>query len=102
MDEVKKVRTVCRSCHGGCGIIAHVKGGKVTKVEGDPDSPISHGTLCTKGLSITQLADIHPWARADVLFPIETADIFLCIPGDSLTHLFSLSRYRAGLQTQIP
>jgi anaerobic selenocysteine-containing dehydrogenase len=25
MEEVKKIETVCRSCHGGCGIIAHVK-----------------------------------------------------------------------------
>jgi len=25
MEEVRKVKTVCRSCHGGCGIIAHVK-----------------------------------------------------------------------------
>ncbi len=36
MSEVKHVRTVCRSCHGGCGVIAHVKKGKVIKVEGDP------------------------------------------------------------------
>ena len=59
MGEVTKIKTVCRSCHGGCGVIAHVQDGKVVKVEGDPDSPISHGTLCSKGLAITQLA-YHP------------------------------------------
>jgi anaerobic selenocysteine-containing dehydrogenase len=59
MGEVKKVRTACRQCHGGCGVIAHVQDGKVIKVEGDPDSPISHGTLCSKGLSVTQMA-YHP------------------------------------------
>jgi len=59
MGELKKVKTVCRSCHGGCGVIAHVKGDKVIKVEGDPDSPISRGSLCSKGLAITQLA-YHP------------------------------------------
>lgn len=59
MGEVQKIRTVCRSCHGGCGVIAHVQDGKVIKVEGDPDSPISYGTLCSKGLSIAQLA-YHP------------------------------------------
>ncbi len=59
MGEVKKIRTACRSCHGACGVIAHVKDGKVIKVKGDPDSPISHGTLCSKGLAITQLA-YHP------------------------------------------
>ena len=59
MGEVKKIKTVCRSCHGGCGVIAHVQDGKVIKVDGNPDSPISHGTLCSKGLAITQLA-YHP------------------------------------------
>ena len=59
MGSDEKIRTVCRSCHGGCGVIAHVKDRKVIKVEGDPDSPISHGTLCSKGLAITQLA-YHP------------------------------------------
>jgi anaerobic selenocysteine-containing dehydrogenase len=59
MGEVQKIRTACRNCHGGCGVIAHVKDGKVIKVEGDPNSPISHGTLCSKGLAVTQLA-YHP------------------------------------------
>jgi anaerobic selenocysteine-containing dehydrogenase len=59
MEDVTKIRTVCRSCHGACGVIAHVKDGKVIKVEGDPTSPISHGTMCAKGLAITKLA-YHP------------------------------------------
>ena len=67
MEEVKKIRTACRSCHGGCGVIAHVKEGRVIKVEGDPNSPISHGTLCSKGLAITQLA-YHP---DRVLYPLK-------------------------------
>ena len=59
MEEVKKIRTACRSCHGGCGVIAYVKNGRVIKGQGDPYFPISHGTLCSKGLAITQLA-YHP------------------------------------------
>ena len=70
MGEVKKIRTACRSCHGGCGVIAHVADGKVIKVEGDPESPIGHGSLCSKGLSITQLVYhpdriIHPMKKTD-------------------------------------
>ena len=70
MGEVMKMKTVCRSCHGGCGVIAHVKGGRVVKVEGDPDSPISHGAMCTKGLAITQVA-YHP---DRVLHPMKKTD----------------------------
>jgi anaerobic selenocysteine-containing dehydrogenase len=67
MEEVEKIKTVCRSCHGGCGVIAFAKDGKVIKVEGDPDSPISHGTMCAKGLAITQLA-YHP---DRILYPMK-------------------------------
>jgi hypothetical protein len=56
IEDVKRVKTICRGCHGGCGVIAHVKDERVIKVEGDPDPPTSHGTMCTKGLSIIQLA----------------------------------------------
>jgi anaerobic selenocysteine-containing dehydrogenase len=70
MGEIKKIRTVCRSCHGGCGVIAHVKDGKVIKVEGDRASPISHGTMCSKGLAITQLA-YHP---DRILYPMKKGD----------------------------
>jgi anaerobic selenocysteine-containing dehydrogenase len=71
MEEgIQKIRTACRNCHGGCGVIAHVKDGKVIKVEGDPNSPISHGTMCSKGLSITQLA-YHP---DRILYPMEKTE----------------------------
>jgi anaerobic selenocysteine-containing dehydrogenase len=46
------VKTYCaRMDHGGCGILAHVESGKITKIEGDPDSPISKGYICAKGLA---------------------------------------------------
>jgi anaerobic selenocysteine-containing dehydrogenase len=67
MEEVNKIKTHCRGCHGACGVIATVKDGKVTKVEGDPDDPISHGTMCTKGLSVTQTA-YHP---NRILYPMK-------------------------------
>jgi anaerobic selenocysteine-containing dehydrogenase len=59
MEAQRKVRTVCRGCHGGCGVIATVQDGRVVKIEGDPQSPISYGTLCSKGLAVLQIA-YHP------------------------------------------
>ena len=48
--EIKK--TVCDICAPDhhCGIDAYVKDGRILKVEGSPDHPYSHGSLCTKGL----------------------------------------------------
>ncbi|MFX1427793.1 MAG: molybdopterin-dependent oxidoreductase, partial [Promethearchaeota archaeon] len=67
MEKFKKIRTICRGCHGGCGVIAYVKNDRVIKVEGDPESPISYGTMCSKGLAVTQLA-YHP---DRILFPMK-------------------------------
>jgi anaerobic selenocysteine-containing dehydrogenase len=53
------VKSHCRMCHGGCGVLIYTKNGKVSKIAGDPDCPINHGTLCSKGIASPQLA-YHP------------------------------------------
>jgi anaerobic selenocysteine-containing dehydrogenase len=53
------VRSHCRMCHGGCGVLVYTKNGKVAKIAGDPYCPINHGTLCSKGIASAQLA-YHP------------------------------------------
>lgn len=49
------VKSVCPYCAVGCGQNVYVRGGKVTQIEGDPDSPISRGRLCPKGSATLQL-----------------------------------------------
>jgi anaerobic selenocysteine-containing dehydrogenase len=46
-------------CHGNCGVLAHVKEGKVIKVEGDPDHPWNQGRLCPRCLAMPQYM-YHP------------------------------------------
>jgi len=53
------VKSYCRMCHGGCGVIVYLKEGRVEKIAGDPECPINHGTLCSKGIASAQLA-YHP------------------------------------------
>lgn len=53
------VKSHCRNCHGGCGVLVYVKDGRIAKIAGDPDCPINHGTLCSKGLASSQLV-YHP------------------------------------------
>ncbi len=50
-DETKIVKTCCRACIHNCGVLAHVRNGRVVKIEGNPEYPMSHGALCAKGLS---------------------------------------------------
>jgi formate dehydrogenase major subunit len=51
------VRSVCPYCAVGCGQRVWSKDGKVTQIEGDPDSPISRGRLCPKGSASEQLVN---------------------------------------------
>jgi len=53
------LKSVCRSCHGGCGTLMTVKEGELLKVEGDPASPLNHGRLCPIGGSTLDLV-YHP------------------------------------------
>jgi formate dehydrogenase major subunit len=51
----KVVKSVCPYCAVGCGQNVYVQDGRVTQIEGDPDSPISRGRLCPKGSASLQL-----------------------------------------------
>lgn len=61
--EGEVVRTTVWSagpgCHGGCGVLAHVKDGRLIKVEGDPNHPWNQGRLCPRCLALTQYV-YHP------------------------------------------
>ncbi len=57
MKEI--IKTACRACHGGCGALVTVEDGVVTRLRPDPDSPLSRGRMCPKGLAGIQLL-YHP------------------------------------------
>lgn len=52
----REVPSVCPYCAVGCGQIVSVRNGAIVNIEGNPDSPISGGTLCPKGSATFQLA----------------------------------------------
>lgn len=42
-----RVKTTCnRDCPDACGIVATVEQGRITKIQGDPDHPVTRGFLC--------------------------------------------------------
>src|SRR5437660_187755 len=67
--NAREVPSVCPYCGVGCGQLVAVRDGKIINIEGNPESPISRGTLCPKGAATYQLA-VNPlrvtrvWYRA--------------------------------------
>ena len=51
-DDIRWVKTHCgRMDHGGCAILAGVRGNRIIKVKGDPDGFLNEGYICPKGLA---------------------------------------------------
>lgn len=68
LSATTETRNTCTYCSVGCGVILHSTGdgsgnvkSEIIHVEGDPDHPISRGSLCPKGAS--QLDFIHSQTR---------------------------------------
>lgn len=65
--DAKTVKSVCPYCAVGCGLNVYVKNDQVIDIEGNPDSPINHGTLCPKGSATFQYT-INPSRLTRVLY----------------------------------
>ncbi len=58
MKTGSQVPSVCPYCAVGCAQIVTVDdSGKIIDIQGNPDSPISQGTLCPKGAATFQLVN---------------------------------------------
>ncbi|MCL1846526.1 MAG: molybdopterin-dependent oxidoreductase [Coriobacteriia bacterium] len=72
-DDDFVVRTTAWSapgCHPvGCGVKLHIKDGKLVGVEGDEESPITHGRLCVRCLALDEYL-YHP---DRILYPMKRA-----------------------------
>src|SRR3972149_1361822 len=69
----KEVASLCPYCAVGCGQIVMVEAGtgKILDIQGNPDSPISQGTLCPKGAATFQLGvNPHRWTKVKYRAPM--------------------------------
>jgi formate dehydrogenase major subunit len=70
MKTARNSTSVCPYCSVGCGLIvsADPKEGKIINIEGDPDHPISEGSLCSKGSAVFQTTANNPHRLTKVLY----------------------------------
>jgi len=48
-DRIDRVATFCDVCFWKCNAVASLKNGRLWKIEGNPDDPLSRGRLCPRG-----------------------------------------------------
>lgn len=86
LKYAKETPAICCWCGCGCGLIVHSRDGVVIGVQGDPDHPISEGTLCPKGRAmsdVTYVVDkdgkrvVNPWRATKVLYRAPYSDKFV-------------------------
>jgi formate dehydrogenase major subunit len=71
--ETKAIPSICPYCAVGCGTLLHARKDdrdgrmKLVNLEGNPDSPISRGTLCPKGAASFQLT-VNPQRKTKALY----------------------------------
>lgn len=53
------IRTLCRQCDMRCGVRVHVRRGRIVKLSGDPQHPVSRGRVCAKATAAAETA-YHP------------------------------------------
>ena len=56
---MRTMKSVCRMCHGGCGVLIDVANDRVVEVRGDPEHPLTRGFMCPKGRATLALVH-HP------------------------------------------
>jgi anaerobic selenocysteine-containing dehydrogenase len=56
-----QLKTACnRDCPDTCGILATVENGRVTRIQGDPDHPVTRGFLCRRTNRFLAERQYHP------------------------------------------
>jgi len=69
-SNVEVIETECAMCVNVCGINAHVKDGKLIKVEGMPDHAVTRGTICPKGAALVE----YVYSPDRIKYPLKKED----------------------------
>ena len=65
MTEIR--RSYCGLCHPRCGLLLEVENGRIIKVKGDPEHPITRGRICSRG----SLMPDHVYHPDRINYPIK-------------------------------
>ena len=82
--RTKETSSGCPYCGCGCSTIVYSdENDKVVFIEGDPDSPINEGSLCHKGVALTDVYNIVDKKRKRVPNPGRLTEVLYRAPGSA-------------------
>lgn len=89
MSTHKVVTTCTRDCPNSCGLVATVEDGRITRLQGDPDHPLTAGVACHKASKYIDRVYsseriTHPMRKVDGRWQRATWDEVLDIIADKL------------------
>jgi len=100
--DSRPVPTTCWECSTCCGALAHVDGGRVTRIDPNPAHPASRGAFCVKairGLAEVTYGDkrlLHPLRRVGERGSNQWEEISWDTALDDMAEGFSAARSRHG------
>lgn len=53
------IKSTCRLCFNGCGVLIHTQEGCPVRITGDPEHPLSKGMICPRGRAALEILN-HP------------------------------------------
>jgi formate dehydrogenase major subunit len=70
VKSAKQIYSLCYYCSVTCGLICSTdpKTGKIINIEGDPDHPVTEGSLCAKGAASLQMSARNEHRLTKVLY----------------------------------
>jgi len=76
VKSAKQTTSICCYCSVGCGLICSTDTttGKIINIEGDPEHPVSEGTLCAKGAAIFETTASNQHRLTKVLYRAPKSD----------------------------
>ncbi|ACX51446.1 molybdopterin oxidoreductase Fe4S4 region [Ammonifex degensii KC4] len=83
LRRAKETRSVCAYCGCGCGLIVYSEDNRVVYVEGDPDHPINEGSMCPKGIALSDTNTIVNRQHRRQLNPQRITKVLYRAPGST-------------------
>ena len=104
--DVQVTKTICVGCSIGCGIDVLTRDNRLVRIEGDWDSPVNKGVICSVGRFLPMVEErdrlLTPMVRKDGTLKASTWDEALSAAADLMNTQNSSGKITGLVSTRLP